>query len=194
MSESWDQYAVGWDTDETVILYAEKAYQALTEIVNPIGLDILDFGCGTGLLTEKMAVIANRVLALDPSIKMIEVLKNKRLQNVDMLSIDLSEEAIKTNDLLQTKFDLIVASSVCAFVPDYEGTLQLLKSLLKPKGLFVQWDWQKTEGDADFGFTEAMIERAFVNVDLVALSVSESFSFASDRGEMQVLMGVGQKI
>ena len=33
MSESWDQYAEGWDTNEDVILYSEKAYHALSEIV-----------------------------------------------------------------------------------------------------------------------------------------------------------------
>lgn len=194
MTESWDQYAAGWDTNEAVILFAEKAFKKLTEVVNPVGLDVLDFGCGTGLLTEKMGPVANRILALDPSEKMIEVLKNKRLLNVDTLSIELTQEAIKTNDFLQSKFDLIVASSVCAFVPDYESTLQLLKSLLKSKGIFVQWDWQKTESETDFGFTEAMIETAFLNADLAVLSISEAFSFTNDSGEMQVLMGVAQKV
>ncbi|MEM8860556.1 MAG: class I SAM-dependent methyltransferase [Chloroflexota bacterium] len=194
MSESWDQYAAGWDTNETVILYAEKAYKTLIDIINPAGLDVLDFGCGTGLLTEKIAANANHVLALDPSVKMLEVLKNKRLKNVETLSLELSQHAIKTNHFLQTQFDLIVASSVCAFVPDYEATLQLLKSLLKPKGIFVQWDWQQTESDSDFGFTKTMIETSFVNANLAVLSVSEVFSFASDKGEMQVLMGAAQKV
>lgn len=192
MSESWDQYAAGWDTNQMVRMYAEKAYQTLTAIVNLAGLDVFDFGCGTGLLTEKMASEANRIVALDPSIKMIEVLQSKRLQNVDTLSIELSPNAIKTNPLLQTKFDLIVASSVCAFVPDYEGTLQLLKSFLKLNGIFVQWDWQQSETDGNFGFTETMIESAFTKTGLTVLSVSESFSLSSDQGKMQVLMGVAQ--
>ena len=192
MSESWDQYAEGWDSDEDVILYSEKAYSALAEIVSPEGLNILDFGCGTGLLTARMAPIANRILALDSSAKMISVLKNKKLRNVDALSVELSEETVKANDLLHSKFDLIVASSVCTFLPDYESTLQLLKTLLNPNGLFIQWDWLKTDGDSDFGFTEEIIESAFLNADLKVLSITKAFSLERNEGAMQVLMGVAQ--
>lgn len=192
MSESWDQYAEGWDTNADVIVYSEKAYKTLVEIVSLAGLNILDFGCGTGLLTARMASTANRIVALDSSPKMISVLKNKQLPNVDTLSVELSAETIKTNDLLHSKFDLIVASSVCAFLPDYESTLQLLKTLLKPNGLFIQWDWLKTDDDSDFGFTEEIIESALTRADLKALSITIAFSLKSNKGAMQVLMGVAQ--
>jgi len=75
----------------------------------------------------------------------------------------------------------------------YVGTLQHIQSLLKPKGLFIQWDWKRTESDPDFGFTEVMIEEALLHAGFEVLSVSESFSLASESGEMQVLMGVAQK-
>ena len=87
MSESWDQYAEGWDSDADVILYSTKAYDALCEILNLEGLTILDFGCGTGLLTERMAPKANRILGLDSSEKMISALKNKQISNVDTLEL-----------------------------------------------------------------------------------------------------------
>ena len=94
---------------------------------------------------------------------------------------------------IKSQFDLIVASSVCAFLPDYEGTLQLLKTLLKPNSLFIQWDWLKTEGDSDFGFTEEIIASAFLKADLEVLSITKAFSLESNEGEMQVLMGVAKK-
>jgi len=75
MSDSWDDYAEGWGSNADVILYSEKAYESLCEVLNPEGLTILDFGCGTGLLTEKLAQPSHRVVALDPSEKMISVLK-----------------------------------------------------------------------------------------------------------------------
>jgi 2-polyprenyl-3-methyl-5-hydroxy-6-metoxy-1,4-benzoquinol methylase len=190
MSESWDQYAEGWDSNADVILYSKKAYDALCEILSLEALTILDFGCGTGLLTEKMAPKANWILGLDSSEKMISVLKNKLLSNVDTLVAELSEETIKSNVSLHSKFDLIVASSVCAFLPDYESTLWLLKTLLKPDGVFVQWDWLKIGGDSDFGLTEEIVESTFNKTGLEVSSITKAFSFESKDGSMQVLMGV----
>ena len=193
MSENWDQYAEEWDTNEDVKVYSEKAYKTLLETFEIEGLNILDFGCGTGLLTEKMAPFANRILAVDSSEKMISVLKDKRLKNVITLAVNLSEETMRANEFLQVKFDLIVASSVCAFLPDFEKTLRLLKTLLTPNGHFVQWDWLETIKDPGFGFTNNRIESAFINSGFQVMSISEPFSLTSKDGEMKVIMGVAKK-
>ena len=192
MNESWDDYAEGWDGNEDVISYSDKAFNTLCEVVNPEGLLILDFGCGTGLLTERMATTADRIVAVDPSEKMISVLENKQLSNVETLIAVLSEETIKTHDLFKSKYDLIVASSVCSFLPDYEGTLRLLKSLLKPNGIFVQWDWLKSSEDNDSGFNEEKIESAYQQAGLEKSSVTEAFSIESEDGSMSVIMGVAR--
>ena len=192
MNESWDDYAEGWDGNEDVISYSDKAFRALCEVVNPEGLLILDFGCGTGLLTERMATTADRIVAVDPSEKMISVLQNKQLSNVETLIAVLSEETIKTYELFRSKYDLIVASSVCSFLPDYEGTLGLLKTLLKPNGVFVQWDWLKSDEDNDSGFDEERIESAYQLAGLEKLSITEAFSIESEEGPMNVIMGVAR--
>jgi len=189
MSENWDQYAEGWDTDEDVVEYSRRAFMSLTEVIDPKGLNVLDFGCGTGLLTERLSAVANQIVALDSSEKMISVLKSKHMDNVVALAAELSEDTIKENDLLNFKFNLILASSVCAFLPDYENTLSLLKTLMVPDGHFVQWDWLETEKDPGFGFTKNRIESAFINIGLSA-SITEPFSLESKDGEMKVIMGV----
>ena len=193
MSENWDQYAEEWDTNEDVKIYSEKAYKTLLETFEIEGLNILDFGCGTGLLTEKMAPFAHRILAVDSSEKMISVLKDKRLKNVITLAVNLSEETMRANKFLQVKFDLIVASSVCAFLLDFEKTLRLLKTLLTPNGHFVQWDWLETMKDPGFGLTNNRIESAFINSGFQVLSISKPFSLTSKDGEMKVIMGVAKK-
>jgi len=192
MNENWDDYAEGWDSNEDVISYSDKAFRALCEVVNPEGLLILDFGCGTGLLTERMATTADRIVAVDPSEKMISVLQNKQLSNVETLIAVLSEETIKTYELFRSKYDLIVASSVCSFLPDYEGTLGLLKTLLKLNGIFIQWDWLKSDEDIDSGFNKERIESAYQHTGLKKLSISEAFSIESEDGPMSVIMGVAR--
>lgn len=192
MSENWDHYAEEWDSNEDVVSYSKKAYSTLCEIVTLEGLNILDFGCGTGLLTERMSPAANRILAIDSSERMISVLKNKQLDNVDTLAIDLSKATIEANELLHFEFDLVVTSSVCAFLSDYEGALGLLKTLLKPNGIFVQWDWLKLDEKSDFGMTRERIESAFNETGLEIESIAEAFSLESDGNLLKVLMGIAK--
>ena len=192
MNESWDDYAEGWDSDDDVISYSDKAFSALCKVVNPEGLLILDFGCGTGLLTERMAITADRIVAVDPSEKMISVLENKQLSNVETLITLLSEETIKTHALFRLKYDLIVASSVCSFLPDYEGTIRLLKTLLKSNGIFVQWDWLKSDEDNNSGFNKERIESAYQQAGLKKFSIAEAFSLESKEGLMKVIIGVAR--
>lgn len=192
MSKGWDEYADGWDHNEDVIAYSEKAFRSLLDAVDLAGLKVLDFGCGTGLLTEKIAPLVKEVLALDTSEKMVSVLTDKKLHNVTTVSEELSESLIKKNRLFSKKFDLIVASSVCSFLPDYEKTLALLKSLLAPGGIFVQWDWLAIEDGS--GFSRETISSAYAEVGLKLLAIDQPFSLESSEGKMQVLMGIAKNI
>ncbi|AQS38523.1 Methyltransferase domain [Shewanella psychrophila] len=190
MSDSWDDYADGWDSNSDVIEYSKIAFDSLCEFISLEGLNVLDFGCGTGQLTEKIARVASSVVAIDSSPKMIEVLKNKNIHNVNSLSWEISRNSINENPIFKPGFDLIVASSVCAFVPDYEKILSDLKLLLKEGGIFIQWDWKRSHEDDDFGFTNEIITNAYSNVGLSLIRVAEEFSLTSEKGTMQVLMGV----
>ena len=58
MSE-WDGEAAGWDDDPYVRAYADAAFASLTALAAREEFDIndatvCDFGCGTGLLTERL--------------------------------------------------------------------------------------------------------------------------------------------
>ncbi len=194
MTENWDDFAEGWDNNADVILYAEKAFNTLLNILDPENLRVLDLGCGTGLLAEKLAHCGSQVIGIDTSEKMISVLKNKKLQRIQAVNAEFSEELIESNNLFSSKFDLIVASSVCAFLPDYENTLTLVKSVLVPNGLFIQWDWlQENESDG-FGLTEERIESAFAGSGLQRQSIGKAFTMQGDNVLMNVLMGVAKNV
>lgn len=194
MSDSWDDYADGWDSNEAVVHYADKAHEALLKNINPTGLRILDFGCGTGLLTEKLASAAQALVALDTSSKMLKVLEQKALGNVATLHGELTDTKINNAALLNPKFDLIVASSALAFVPDYGHTSKLLADLLKPGGALVQWDWLKAESAEGMGFSEQQVKCAMQSAGLARVEISLPFSIASPAGEMSVLMAIAHKV
>ncbi len=192
MTTTWDDMAESWDGNEAVQVYAKQAFHTLQELVDLKGLRVLDFGCGTGLLTEKIAPFASTVVALDPSTKMIDALEQKQLANVATLASELSADLISGSELLRPEFDVIVASSALAFVDDYAATLGLLKRLLKRDGLLVQWDWLKAEDEAGEGFSKKQIQSAYDQLGFTGCTISTPFSLNSGETAMPVIMAVAQ--
>ncbi|WP_029934704.1 class I SAM-dependent DNA methyltransferase [Thiomicrospira pelophila] len=188
MSKEWDEYAEGWDSNSDVISYSAKAFDSLSKVVDIKGLRVLDFGCGTGLLTERISPLAKEIVALDTSNKMISILNQKKLVNVVALTDELTESLVNEGDLFSNKFDVVVASSVCAFLPCFEDTLSLIKSILKPNGTFVQWDWLAEIDDGDFGLSKDRVIEAYNSAGLKLHFMDEPFTM----NDMKVLMAVGK--
>lgn len=101
MENQWDDFAENWDNNPAVREYANKALACLVDNIELNGLRVLDFGAGTGLLSEKMSTMVASIVALDPSTKMIEVLKAKQLPNVEPLALELTPGLMDENPLLQ---------------------------------------------------------------------------------------------
>lgn len=194
MSKEWDEYADGWDSNSEVISYSGKAFDSLSKVVDITGLRVLDFGCGTGLLTERISPLAKEIVALDTSTKMISILNEKKLVNVVALTDELTVSLVNENGVFSSKFDLVVASSVCAFLPSFENTLSLIKSILKPDGTFVQWDWLAEMEDGDSGLSKARVREAYNSTGLKLHFMGEPFTMSGPEGGMKVLMAVGINI
>lgn len=194
-ANEWDDYAADWDGNEDVQSYARKAFASWEKKVVPLypsmsQLKVLDFGCGTGLLTEKLAARCGQVVAVDTSPKMIGVLRNKLAlsgaSNVTSLSLAINAKSIGENPELLRNFDLIVASSVCSFLADYESTLCELSTMMKPGAYFVQWDWMED-------MPVETVRHAFAASGLVVYGIDQPFSMDGDGKSMPVIMGIGQK-
>ncbi len=192
MDNEWDEYAQDWDGDETAVRYAKEAFNALSKLVNVAGAKLLDFGCGTGLLTERLSPLANHIVALDTSSKMLAVLSGKNFPNVTTINEPLSVELIAAHSSFRKGFDVVVASSVCGFLPDYEATLSLVKSLLDPAGTFVQWDWLSQGEESDFGLSEARVISAYKQSGMSLVALTQPFSISAGGNVMPVLMGVAR--
>jgi len=192
MKNEWDEYAQDWNTDKSVQDYAKKVFDELKLITSPKDLRILDFGCGTGSLTSLLSPEAKNIVAIDSSSKMIELLNKKSLDNVNSISSILNEELIQSDSRLNKKFDLILASSVCSFLPNYEETLHLLKSLLNKDGIFMQWDWLAKDENQDTGLTRTRVKVALESAKFNNIDITVPFIMNSSKGSMSVVMGVGK--
>ena len=194
MTTSWDDHATDWEQQEAVRFYADQAFASLLRHV--VASDdvcrrknVLDFGCGTGLLTEKLAPMVAHVVAVDTSSSMIDVLRDKAIGNVSAVCVDVDDPAVRSSVPWFEDLDLIVASSVCGFLPDYERTLAILAGALGDSGLFVQWDWLAAADDDD-GMTVERVSKAFDDVGLTCVYLDEAFAITLDGRSMPVLMGV----
>ncbi len=192
MTNEWDDYAQAWDDDPAVLIYAEKTYGEVIKQINPKGLRILDFGCGTGLLAERLARTAARVIALDGSEKMIDRVIHKNPARVSPIAGFLSRELIASHPQFQQKFDLITASSVCAFLSNYDEALALLRSVLLPAGTFLQWDWLANPAMSGFGMTEDRVQKALENAGFSDISLSFPFQMETPKGSLVVLMAAAK--
>lgn len=194
-ADPWGERAATWDRDPAVVAYADAAWASLLAAV-PVGSEarVLDFGCGTGLLTERLAPRVRDVVAVDASRAMVEVLARKALPNVRFGVAEWTPETICDDELAAGPFDLVACSSVCAFLDDYPGAVAMLADRLAPKGYFVQWDWELDPTAVEpFGLTSEGITRALVRAGLEVVSVRIGFDLASEGQRMRPLMGIGRR-
>ena len=101
--------------------------------INPLqDLNILDIGCGGGLLSEPMARMGANVVGIDASEKNIKVakyhLKNSKLK---IKYFNTSPEKFKTNQ----KFDIILNMEIVEHVDDVNIFLNHSSKFLKKSGI-----------------------------------------------------------
>lgn len=132
----WDRTANNYDKEErkdeqTYLSIIEKTrkYLKLSDIV-------LDFGCGTGLVSNEIAGNVKMVHAIDISSKMIEIAKNKaigrKIQNIDYAYSTIFDDRYKKGS-----FNVILAFYVLHLLEDSQKLIQRMNELLKPGGLLI---------------------------------------------------------
>ncbi|WGV98969.1 methyltransferase domain-containing protein [Vibrio sp. YMD68] len=192
MANEWDKYAKTWENEQATSEFASHVFEQLTQLTNLKGKHVLDFGCGTGLLSHKMSSIAKDIVALDSSEAMIEQLDMKELVNVEPVVDELTRGLVAQHPAFRNQFDVVVASSVCGFLPSFSETADVIYSILDSEGIFVHWDWL-TEQDEDYGLTHTKVEQVLTSVGFDSVTVSKAFEIKTEHGVQSVVMGVGQK-
>jgi len=193
MADEWDEYADGWDDDPGARAYAAAAFTSLQDELGARdmsldGLRVLDFGCGTGLLTERMVASVASIDAVDSSPAMLDVLDAK-IEQRQWAQVTPA----RTIRAGRATHDLVVCSSVCSFLDDYPGTVVKLADLLRPGGLFVQWDWERDDNDADpHGLSRAEIAAALTAAGLTDIDARVAFEVRFGDQVMRPLIGAGR--
>ncbi len=192
----WDSLADSWDTTTGTRAYSQAAFESLQTVLaeNNSSLDgavVCDFGAGTGLLTELLVTAGASVDAFDTSSGMRSELRAKS-ERLGWRGVRVFEDIPANTPADKDRYDLVVCSSVCGFVPDYPATVQALVNKLRPGGLFVQWDWERDPSNSESnGLLVGDIRAALAEAQLIDITVATAFSIDVDGFEMAPLIGHG---
>jgi len=152
----WDRSAAKFDQaekkdEQTNIIIIERTRKYLQTSDT-----VLDFGCGTGLISNEIANNVKLIQAIDISSKMIEIAKNKadkrKIQNIAFSHSTIFDERYKSGS-----FDVILAFYILHLLDDNQKTIQRIYDLLKPGGLIIS-------------VTPCIGEKIFLNISLSLLS------------------------
>jgi len=121
------------------------------------GMDVLDFGAGTGLITAHVASKVRRVTAVDVSRAMLEKLASKQelAGKVDILCQDILEHPIGR------RFDLVVSAMAMHHVEDTDLLVQRLAEHLEVGGRVALADLDAEDGSFHREGTEGVFHAGF---------------------------------
>ncbi|KAJ9139300.1 S-adenosyl-L-methionine-dependent methyltransferase [Coniochaeta hoffmannii] len=161
--------AAAWDSNPSVLLASDLAHKAILERLpgreTTSLLDVLEIGCGTGLLSLALAPSFRSLTAVDAADGMIEALQAKldaedcAIRNVRAVCAmleDPDDERIRPDAaagsraqdgkaLEPRRFDLVVSHLVLHHIPELLPVIRTMFGCLKPGGQVMLTDFE------DFG-------------------------------------------
>ncbi len=161
-------------------------------------MHIMDFGSGTGLLLERVALFVKKITAVDVSESMTKQLSEK-IKNLDceveILQLDL------TKTKLELKFDGIISSMTMHHIEDTQTMFNDFYAMLNDKGVIAISDLDTEDGSFHtedtgvfhFGFDRKVfqdkaIAAGFRNVKIITASIDEK-----PHGKYPVFLLTGNK-
>lgn len=160
--------AAAWDSNPDVHRASESALQAILkyrpdldkakagETAASTGLQVLEIGCGTGLLTLRLAPYVQNIVAVDAAEGMIDALTQKlardewaalrdRVQPLCIMLEDPEDPALpRGDDSSARKFDLAISHLVLHHIADHKTLLKTLFGSLKSGGQVALTDYEDT--------------------------------------------------
>ena len=141
------------------------------------GLDWVDVGCGTGILTRAIIEIADPrgVVGVDPSQRF---LTNAKAANRDSRVVFLDGEAEEL-PIEDVSADAVVSGLVLNFIPDPQAGIREMRRVTRPEGVIAAYVW-------DYAGEMQLMRRfwdAAVELDPAAAELDEGRRFTITRPE-----------
>jgi 2-polyprenyl-3-methyl-5-hydroxy-6-metoxy-1,4-benzoquinol methylase len=184
----FDQAAGAWDQEARRVALAEGVAQAIRRSI-PLSktMDVLDFGCGTGLVTLALAPLVGTMTGADTSTGMLRKLSEKaRAAGLTVAQLALDGSA---GQGLGGPYHLIVSSMTLHHVADVPGLFRAFGAHLHPGGQVALADLDAEDGsfhDGVPGVHHLGFERSRIKTWLEAagfLEVHLETAVVTEKGE-----------
>lgn len=132
----WDRTANSYDKEEEKDKKTYKYIIEKTKSYLKSSDTVLDFGCGTGLVSNKISENVRKVDAIDFSSKIIEVAKTKA-EKRKIQNIEYSQTTVFDNKLKPASYDVILCFYTLHLLDNQQEIMYKIHELLKQDGILI---------------------------------------------------------
>ena len=202
----FDREAASWDEHPSRVKLAnDVAHAIIKQIALTADMDVLDFGCGTGLLTLQLQPLVHSITGADSSEGMLAVFRKKisdwNLTNTKALLLDLDK-----GDILKGNYSVIVSNMTLHHIKDIRPLLDQFSKTTAPGGYLCITDLDPDNGRFHddntgvfhFGFDRAKLLSIFIDAGFIEVKDTTAAEIVKPGpdGEMRrftVFLMCGQK-
>ena len=145
MGEFFTSHAQIWEAR-----YQSRTYQQRRDLVlqsvkdesnrlsrKPEEIDVLDFGCGSGVLLRDLLELGMRAVGVDSSKAMIEKVHAQLGRQTKHARLEWLRSSSGDGEYQARSYDIVICTSVLEFVPDLELVLSRLCSVVRSGGILL---------------------------------------------------------
>jgi ubiquinone/menaquinone biosynthesis C-methylase UbiE len=165
----FDKEAASWDENPARVKLAKDIAHAIpTQIALTPEMDLMDFGCGTGLLTIELQPLVRSITGVDSSQGMLDIFNMKiaklQLNTVSIVLLDLDK-----GDTLAGHYDLVLSNMTLHHIKEIEPLFAQFYKITNPGGCLCIADLDLDDGQFHvdntgvfhFGFDRAALSKFF---------------------------------
>ena len=147
MTNPFDDKAATWDEDETKTGRARRVADAVADVIDLRGDEsVLEYGAGTGLLTQALGERVGDPTLADSSAGMRDVLRRKIDDGALPAAARVWDLDLAHDDVPADRFDLVTTLLVLHHIPQLTRVLEGFHELLEPGGHVAIADLDEEDG------------------------------------------------
>ncbi|HPR62677.1 MAG TPA: class I SAM-dependent methyltransferase [Thermoanaerobaculia bacterium] len=203
---NFDNAAPDWDSKTRRIELARAVAEGIRrQIEIKPSWELMDYGCGTGLLSFEMAPYVATVTGVDSSEGMLNVMSGK-IHPDDHDRIHVWKLDFEHDPIPDKRFHIIVSSMTLHHIPDPIRLLSRMSALLHPGGSLAMADLDREDGDfhedstgvfhhgfSGDEFREILTRAGYTDVDVRFVHTTRKVTSSGETKDFRILLATGRR-